>query len=365
MMTERPALIVSPSPASRGGSGRGHRHVLLACVPASLPRRRGRGSTDRIRSADACWVDSTESRFLPDLWKAIAVAVAAFALAMLTGAASAQESQNQESQNQDSHPAAQGPQPASSVLRVCADPNNMPFSNAKEEGFENKLAGLLGAALRLNVEYTWWAQHRGFIRNTLNAGTCDVVIGVPALLDTVETTRPYYRSTYVFVSRTDRQLGIASLRDERLRSLKIGVQLVGDDGFNTPPAHAIAAQGITANVTGYTLYGDYDTANPPARIVTAVTNGDVDVAAVWGPLAGYFARQSEVPLTVTPIEDNDEFAPLMFTFDIAMGVRKGDSALRERLDAVIAREQPAIAALLRSYGVPLADAGHQAAAPAQ
>jgi mxaJ protein len=155
------------------------------------------------------------------------------------------------------------------------------------------------------------------------------------------------------VSRTDRHFDIASVRDERLRSLKIGVQLVGDNGFNTPPAHAIAAQGLTANVTGYTLYGDYDEADPPARIISAVANGDVDIAAVWGPLAGWFARRSGIALTVSPIEDTQEFAPLMFRFDIAMGVRKGDHALRERLEAVIAQRQPAITALLQSYGVPL------------
>jgi quinoprotein dehydrogenase-associated probable ABC transporter substrate-binding protein len=238
-------------------------------------------------------------------------------------------------------------------LRICADPNNMPFSNANEDGFENRLAALIGTALGQNVSYLWSAQHRGFIRRTLKAGECDVLIGVPKRLDMVETTRPYYRSTYVFVSRTDRHLDITSIRDPRLRSLKIGVQLVGDDGFNTPPAHVIAAQGMTANVTGYTLYGDYGTANPPARIITAIENGDIDIAAVWGPLAGYFGRRSNIDLTVTPIENTDEFAPLTFEFDIAMGVRKGDHALRDQLDEFIARDQTAITEMLRAYGVPL------------
>jgi mxaJ protein len=253
---------------------------------------------------------------------------------------------------------------AGGALRVCADPNNMPFSNANEEGFENRLARLVGESLGLKVEYAWWAQHRGFIRRTLKAGDCDVIMGVPALLDAVETTRPYYASTYVFVSRADRHLDIASIRDERLRSLRIGVQLVGDNGFNTPPAHAIAAQGLTGNVTGYTLYGDYGVTNPPARIISAVAAGDIDIAAVWGPLAGWFARRSDIALMVSPIEDTQEFAPLMFRFDIAMGVRKGDHALRDRLDAVIARRQPAITELLWSYGVPLAGKVNQPAMPA-
>jgi quinoprotein dehydrogenase-associated probable ABC transporter substrate-binding protein len=278
------------------------------------------------------------------------------ALVILAGAALA-----------DDTPAAdlpvENPESVLNVLRVCADPNNMPFSSRSGDGFENRLAGLVAASLGLKVEYTWWAQHRGYVRNTLKAGDCDVLIGVPALLDSVETTRPYYRSTYVFVSRASRGLDIASIRDERLRSLKIGVQLVGDNGSNTPPAHAIAALGLTANVTGYSLYGDYDAATPPpARIIAAVANGDIDIAAVWGPLAGWFAKEHatqhaakhpDIGLTVTPIENTEDFAPLMFRFDIAMGVRKGDHALRDRLDAVIAREQPAITELLRSYGVPL------------
>lgn len=239
------------------------------------------------------------------------------------------------------------------TLRVCADPNNMPFSNENEGGFENKLAKLVGAALGRDISYTWWAQHRGFIRRTLKAGDCDVLMGVPKLLDVVESTRPYYGSSYVFVSRADRHLDIASIRDPRLRSLRIGIQLVGDNGFNTPPAHAIAAQGLTANVKGYTLYGDYSAANPPAQIISAVAIGEIDIAAAWGPLAGYFAKQSDIAMTVTPIENTEEFAPLAFQFDIAMGVRKGDHALRDQLDAVIARYQPMITEILRSYGVPL------------
>jgi mxaJ protein len=275
--------------------------------------------------------------------RVFAIAGAPFALAILTGAALAD---GETGSRQD-------------TLRICADPNNMPFSNEKMDGFENKLAERIGTALGKNVSYLWWAQHRGFIRRTLKAGDCDVLIGVPERLDTVETTRPYYRSGYVFVSRTDRRIDIASISDPRLRSLRIGIQLVGDNGFNTPPAHAIAALGMTANVTGYTLYGDYGAPNPPARIISAVANGEIDIAAAWGPLAGYFARQSEIALTLVPIESADEFAALTLQFDIAMGVRKGDHMLRDQLDAFIAREQPKITELLRSYGVPLLDTPHK------
>ncbi len=252
--------------------------------------------------------------------------------------------------------AARAANAAPDEFRVCADPNNLPFSDRAGTGFENKLAELVAADLGKHVTYTWWAQRRGFVRNTLKAGNCDVIMGVPTRLDMVATTRPYYRSTYVFVSRSDRSLDIRSMTDPRLKSLAVGIQLIGDDGFNTPPAHALGAQGIVENVKGYSIYGDYRQPSPPSRIIEAVEDGTIDVAAVWGPLAGYFARQSPVPLTVRPIADTEQFAPIAFTFDIAMGVRKGDHALKARLDDVIARRREDIRRLLESYGVPLVDA---------
>ncbi len=239
------------------------------------------------------------------------------------------------------------------ALRVCADPNNLPFSNSANAGFENKLADMVAAEIGEPVTYTWHAQRRGFIRETLKAQECDVVMGLPKGLDLADTTQPYYRSGYVFVTRADRHLDIESMTDPRLRSLKVGVQIIGNDAMNTPPAHALAAQGIIDNVIGYPVYGDYREPNPPAKIVTAVERGDVDIAAVWGPLAGYFARQSPVALTILPIADTARFAPLRFEFNIAMGVRKGDRAMKEKLDDFIARRHDDITALLDSYGVPL------------
>ena len=246
---------------------------------------------------------------------------------------------------------------AAGEFRVCADPNNLPFSNDKGEGFENKLAELIAKELGKRVTYTWWAQRRGFVRNTLKAGRCDVIMGVPAQLDMVATTRPYYRSSYVFLSRDDRRIDLVSISDPRLRDLRIGVHLLGDDGFNTPPANALGEEGITRNVVGYSIYGDYRTPNPPARLVEAVADGEVDLAAVWGPLAGYFAQRSAVPLRLVPITGTEAFAPLLFQFDIAMGVRKQDKALKDRLDEILARDAGAIRALLVSYGVPLVTAG--------
>jgi mxaJ protein len=240
-------------------------------------------------------------------------------------------------------------------LRVCADPNNLPFSNHAGEGFENKLAEMVAQKFGKSVVYTWWAQRRGFIRHTLKAGDCDLVMGVPAQYDLVETTRPYYRSTYVFVTQTARHLRLNAIDDPQLRGLAVGVHLIGDDGNNTPPAHALGQQGIIDNVRGFMIYGDYREPDPPARLIEAVEHGEIDVAAAWGPLAGYVAKTSTVPLTVTPIAAGERFAPQQFQFEIAMGVRKGDHALRDRLNDFIAQNGSEIAALRADYGVPLAE----------
>jgi mxaJ protein len=242
------------------------------------------------------------------------------------------------------------------TLRVCADPNNLPFSNARGGGFENRLVDLLARDMKMKVEYVWWAQRRGFVRNTLKARTCDVWPGVAAGLEMLATTRPYYRSTYVFVSRADSGLDIASLDDPRLRRVKVGVQLVGDDASNTPPAHALARRGIVDNVRGYMLYGDYAQPDPTAAVVDAVARGEVDVAVVWGPPAGYFAARADRPLRLTPVRPWLDGPQWPMVFDISMGVRKEDVALRRELDAALARNRPAIQALLARYHVPQAEA---------
>jgi mxaJ protein len=238
------------------------------------------------------------------------------------------------------------------VLKVCADPNNLPFSNERGEGFENKIAELVARDLGARVEYTWWAQRRGFFRNTLKSGACDVVLGVPSGFEMALTTAPYYRSTYVFVSRESRKLDITSFDDPKLRQLKIGVQMIGDDFANTPPAHALAARGIVENVAGYTVYGDYALPNPPARIVDEVARGKIDVAVVWGPLAGYFAKHERVALTLTPVSPQIDRPFLPFVYDISMGVRRGDAELRDALEQIMGRRRVEIDRILDDYGVP-------------
>lgn len=244
---------------------------------------------------------------------------------------------------------------ATSALRVCADPNDLPFSNRAGQGFENKIARLIGHELGRPVEYTWWAQRRGFVRNTLDAGACDLVIGVSTGVDMLATTKPYYSSTYVFVSRRDRHLNVRSFDDERLRRLQVGVQLIGDDGANTPPAHALARRGITRNVVGYMVYGDYRQPNPSSDIMRAVERGAVDVAVVWGPLAGYFARRAAVPLEIVPVAPRIDRPYLPFVFDIAMGVRRRDTTFRREIDRIIERRRSGIDSILTAYGVPRVD----------
>jgi quinoprotein dehydrogenase-associated probable ABC transporter substrate-binding protein len=238
-------------------------------------------------------------------------------------------------------------------LRVCADPNNLPFSNRAGQGFENKIAERLAQDFHARLTYAWAKQGENFIKHTLKAGKCDVMLSAPMGLDEVATTEPYYASTYVFVSRRDANLELASLTDPRLHKLRIGVHLIGDDA--TPPAIALGNQGIVNNVTGFMIFGDYSKPNPPARLIEAVASRKVDVAAVWGPLGGYFAEQSPVPLAVVPITGTARFAPLVFRYAIAMGVRKDDLALRDKLNTAIAHDKKAIRAILESYGVPLVD----------
>ncbi|HKP46391.1 MAG TPA: substrate-binding domain-containing protein, partial [Pyrinomonadaceae bacterium] len=238
------------------------------------------------------------------------------------------------------------------VLRVCADPNNLPFSNSRGEGFENKIAELLAHELNVKTEYTWWAQRRGFVRNTLKAGTCDLIVGMPSSMELALTTTPYYRSTYAFVFRKDSHLNVRSFDDDVLKHVQVGVQIIGDDFANAPPAHALTNRNIIQNVKGYSVYGDYNQPNPPARIIEAVAKHEIDVAVVWGPLAGYFAKRQPVPLEVVPVSPRIDLPYLPFVYDISMGVRRDDPAFKEKLDEILTRKSGEIDKILDQYNVP-------------
>jgi quinoprotein dehydrogenase-associated probable ABC transporter substrate-binding protein len=238
------------------------------------------------------------------------------------------------------------------LLRVCADPNNLPFSNRNEEGFENRIASLLARDLGAQLQYTWWAQRRGFVRNTLNARNCDLLIGVPAGLEMIQTTKPYYRSSYVFITRTADRWQPASFDDPALLTKKVGVPLIGDDFANSPPAGALGRRGIAQNVTGFPLTADYSQPNPPARIVEAVARGSIDIAVAWGPMAGYFAHRQPVPLDISPVNPPSD-AGLPMTFSISMGVRRGEDAFLAELEQILSRRKDEIRKILLAYGVPL------------
>ncbi len=234
------------------------------------------------------------------------------------------------------------------VLRVCSDPHNLPFSNERGEGFENALAQLVADDLGRTVDYTFLPQRRGFIRNTLKAHKCDVVMGAPVGYGMAATTQPYYRSSYAFVTRADRHLDLRTFDDPRLRDLRIGVHAIGGDATHVPPADALARRGLVDRTVSFPIYGDYRHASPPSELIDAVARGDIDVAIAWGPLAGYFAQHEAVPLAVTPIASDE---PGM-TFAIGLATRRTDVLLHALLDVELVRARPRIDALLARFGVP-------------
>lgn len=233
-------------------------------------------------------------------------------------------------------------------FRVCADPSNFPFSNRKLEGFENKIGALVAQAFGMPVTYAWQPQRRGFVRGTLNQKRCDVVIGVPTGYKKVLWTKPYYRSTFVVVSRKDRGIEIASLDDPSLKQMRIGLPQ------NSPADFLLGRRGIVENVVGYSIWYD-GKERYNHKILEDVAAGKVDLAIVWGPSAGYFVQQQADVLTMAPIavprpgDTSDSSA----VYTISMGVREADEALKGRLEAVISEKQSEIHDILRSYGVPL------------
>lgn len=241
---------------------------------------------------------------------------------------------------------------APGALRVCADPDNLPYSNEQGQGFENRIAQLLAGELQLPLQYTWATQRQGFLRRTLHAGACDVVLGVPVELPGILATRPYYSSSYVFVSLRDRALPLGSWDAPVLRTLRIGLQAVGAGGASTPPATALASRGLGGAIVGFPMWGADGADAPRARIIAAVAGGEIDTAVVWGPQAGYYARAYGERLLLTPAASDPRHATLPFSFSIAIGLRPTASLLRDRIQAILDRRQDTIDTILNAYGVP-------------
>lgn len=236
------------------------------------------------------------------------------------------------------------------VLRVCADPDNMPLSNDKGEGFEQKIAELIAREWNSKIEYAWWPIRRGYFARALNGRYCDVAIEAPGGLDVAGVTKPYFRSGYFFVTRKDSGLDITSLADPRLKTLRIGVNLLNSDAENPPPVMALSRYGVVGNLTGYSTF--FSDQVRPEDIIKGVVNKDVDIAIVWGPMAGYFAQKSPVPLVLTPLAERDSLSDFPFRFDIGMGVRRRDKVLRDSLQTLLERKRPEIESILKEFGVP-------------
>ncbi|HWI80490.1 quinoprotein dehydrogenase-associated putative ABC transporter substrate-binding protein [Ramlibacter sp.] len=245
---------------------------------------------------------------------------------------------------------AADPQPLQ-ALRVCADPDNLPLSHRDGTGFENRIAQLAAQDLRLPLTYEWLPDRRGFVRKTLGTRLCDVIIGVPAQFERTQNTRPYYRSSYVWVERERDGIAPSSFDDPRLARLRIGVQLIGNDMAASPPGAALARHGLIGNVAGYPVAGEQPSGQ---RMAAALAAGEIDAALVWGPQVGYFARRAPVPLRVRALAAPAGLRGQPFEFAIAMGVRRGDDALRQALDDFIQRRQPDIDRVLAEYAVPTA-----------
>lgn len=230
-------------------------------------------------------------------------------------------------------------------LRVCGDPDNLPFSNKQREGFENKIAEVIAKEVGAELTYYWWPHQRGLIRNTLRAGQCDVLISVPQGWEPVLWTRPYYRSGYVIVYPKAKGHKITSLDDPVLKQLKIGVYV------NSPPAEALAEKGIVKNMVGYNPL-DYQQ-DRPGKIIEDLIAGEIDVAVVWGPVAGYAVKKLNASsLELIPLQDGkDPGTP--FTFEFSMGVREGNKALKAQLEEALSKRQAEIQKILEDYGVPL------------
>jgi quinoprotein dehydrogenase-associated probable ABC transporter substrate-binding protein len=234
------------------------------------------------------------------------------------------------------------------VLRVCADPRNLPFSNDKGEGFENKLGELLADKLHKKLDYMYFPQATGFVRMTLGAHRCDVIMGFPQGDDMVQGTNPYYRTAYALVAKGGSGLeDVATLGDNRLKGKHIGIVA------GTPPATNMAANGLMADAKSYPLMIDTRLDSSAEAMIGDLTAGKIDAGILWGPMAGYYAKKASPPLHVTPLVK--ETTGPRLAFRIGMGVRPADQNWKRLLNRVIQENQPAINKILLDYGVPLLD----------
>ncbi|MBM3544735.1 MAG: quinoprotein dehydrogenase-associated putative ABC transporter substrate-binding protein [Alphaproteobacteria bacterium] len=237
--------------------------------------------------------------------------------------------------------------PAAGVLRVCADPDNMPFSNEKGEGFENKLAELIADRLGSELDYVWFSEASGYVPNTMGKDACDLVMGYAQGTGLIDDTNPYYYTSYVLIYRKDDPAlaGVDRLSDSRLKSKRIGLVA------RTPPASILAMHGLVANAKPFEIFGGESQAKAAADMVAEIAAGKLDAGLLWGPVGGYYAQRSPVPLAVVPLVK--ERAGPSTIYAITMGVRPNDPQWKHKINKVIAENQRDINAILQSYDVPL------------
>jgi quinoprotein dehydrogenase-associated probable ABC transporter substrate-binding protein len=234
------------------------------------------------------------------------------------------------------------------VLRVCADPRNLPFSNDKGEGFENKLGELFAEKLQKKLDYAYYPQAAGFVRMTLAAHRCDVIMGYPQGDDLVQGTNPYYRTAYALVAKQGSGLDeVATLGDARLKGKHIGIVA------GTPPATNMTANGLMAEARSYALMVDTRIDSSAETMINDLTSGKIDAAILWGPIAGFYAKKVNPPLHVTPLVKETTGPRLVYR--IGMAVRPADQNWKRQLNRLIQENQPAINRILLDFGVPLLD----------
>ena len=242
-----------------------------------------------------------------------------------------------------------------SELKVCADPNNLPFSDEKKEGFENKIAEVIGAELGLKVDYAWFPQVIGFVRNTLRSHLCDLVTGTVTGDEIMQTTNPYYFTTYVMFYRSDKGFAFKGPQDPDLASLRLGVVA------GTPPGDLIVRHDLMSHTRPYALTVDTRSEAPTHQMVQDVVDGTIDVGFLWGPIAAYYRKRNDLPLTLVPLKDEPGAARM--EYHIAMGVRRNEPEWRRRINAAILKRQDEITAILHDYGVPLLNEQGELASP--
>ncbi len=234
---------------------------------------------------------------------------------------------------------------ATTILRVCADPDNLPFSNRAREGFENQIIDLVGAKLGLKIRYTWFPQSIGFVRNTLRLRECDLISGITTTSELVQNTNPYYHSVYTMVYRKDSGLKATNMSDPQIRGLKLGVVA------GTPPASIVAQLGLLGNIKPYQLVADTRRHKPARQAILDVGGGETDVAFIWGPIAAYYAREAASELVLVPLINEDRRVRL--DFRVSMAIRHNESDWKHRINSTLKELQPEINHILRKYGIPL------------